>query len=161
MGLVAVSVVAIVCLGDRQQRWSSEAIQELNDQVGQLYTVANDYAHNGHLKDKFSKNSMVPVFFSCPFPAPHAVRFRAMREGWDFLMTSTYSQDLNVWKDLATSAAMIVVPDDRFLQKTFDFPSNHLIPALRIWLKQDDRFTRIATIHSSAGAIDVYGQLGQ
>jgi hypothetical protein len=84
-----------------------------------------------------------------------------MRDGWDFLIAKTRGLELNVWKDLSTSAAMIVVPDDRFLQKTFNFPSNRLVPALRIWLEHDDGFTRIASIHSSAGAIDVYGQLKQ
>jgi hypothetical protein len=158
--MATASLSAIVCIGDHQSQWSSQAIQELNDQVDQLYTVANNYAHNGQLKDKFSKNSMVPVLFSCPFPPPHAVRFRAMRDGWDFLIAKTRGLELNVWKDLSTSAAMIVVPDDRFLQKTFDFPSNHLIPELRNWLEHDNRFTRIATVNSSAGAIDVYGQLG-
>ena len=127
--IVVISGVAVASLGDYQQRWSRQAIQELNDQVDELYTVANDYAHNGQLKDKFSKNSMVPVFFSCPFPAPHAIRFRAIRDGWDFLMTSTYSEDLNIWKDLATSAAMIVVPDDpASSKKIFEFLSNYLIP---------------------------------
>jgi hypothetical protein len=159
--MVTISVIALICLDDRQPRFSSQTIQELNDEVGKLYTVANVYAHNGRLKDKFTKNSMLPVFFSCPFPAPHAVRFRAMRDGWDFLMTSTYSQDFNVWKNLATSAAMIVVPDDRFIEKTLNFPSNRLIPVLRNWLERDDRFTHIAEIQSSAGAIDVYGQLGR
>ena len=155
--LLAVAGLALADAGDKQGRFPPVVQRAALAEYDAVYDILRGIARQEFINNAGNVPPLM-VYAPCPAPvAPHAYRFRGLLEGLDIQVnTSPHDKDLAALLDVASRAGILVLPDDDALKFIYPYPVNKVIPAMRTWLADSKRFTKMGIVRTSLGTAEIF-----